>query len=211
MADTLDVLTLAEGHTAVGIGSADTSQDTSLSVTITAVSRRLDQLVGPIVQRTITNEVQPGGCESIRVNLWPVSSWTTVTEYDSTVAQVLTAEDFDTQPAFGFYPGRWHTATATYDGTLHRRSSGSPATFATGPEAVKLTYVAGRYASTTSVDPLFKEAASVMLSNAWRPRESAVQMVGEFDVPAQNFPRFGVPNYVRDLLHDEWIDGPKIG
>ena len=45
---------------------------------------------GPIVQRTITDEVHPGGCPSIRVRHWPVASFTTVTEYDATTPTVLT-------------------------------------------------------------------------------------------------------------------------
>ena len=60
------------------------------------MSRRLDRLCGPIVQRTITDEVHPGGCPSIRVRHWPVASFTTVTEYDATTPAVLTREDFDT-------------------------------------------------------------------------------------------------------------------
>lgn len=208
MADTLDVLTVAEARKAVGISATDTSHDTELAAKVTAVSRRLDQVCGPIVKRTITDEVHPGGTRTIWVRHPPVAAWTTVTEYDAAVAQVLTAEDFDTQPAQAYLAERWPTGTANYNGRLHRRAAGAAATFPTGPEAVKVTYVAGRYTDTASVDALFKEAASVMVKNAWRPFEASVQSYGEFDVPAQNFPRFAIPNYVRDMLDDEWLDGP---
>ena len=210
MADTLDVLTLTEGKTAVGIASSDTSQDTPLAAKITAVSRRLDQLVGPVVRRTITGEVHEGGRHEIRVRFYPVYSFTTVTEYRDTNATVLTLEDYDTQPADAYVPERWSTSTAVYNGCVERRSNGWRYTFPPGPEAVRVTYVAGRYADTASVDALFKEAAGVMLKNSWRPTEASALLVGEFEVPAQNFPRFGVPNYVRDLLADEWVQLPGI-
>lgn len=210
MADTLDVLTLAEGKVAVGIDSADTSQDTPLAAKITAVSRRLDQLVGPIVRRTVTGEVHEGGRCEIKVRRYPVYSFTTVTEYSATTATVLTAEDYDTQPADAYWAEPWHTSTAVYSGCVHRRSGGWSHVFPWGPEAVRVTYVAGRYADTASVDPMFKDAAAIMLKNSWRPLEAATQLVGEFDVPAQNFPRFGVPNYVRDLLAEEWVELPGI-
>lgn len=210
-ADTLDVLTLLEAKTAVGIAATDTATDTDLAQKITAVSRRLDRLCGPIVQRTITDEPHPGGCPSIWVRHWPVASFTTVTEYDATVAQVLTREDFDTQPADGYLPERWEsTPTATFNGKIWRRSSGSGSWFPAGPEAVVVTYAAGRAANTAAVDPVFKEAASVALKNMWRTMESAVQMVGEFDVPAQNFPISIVTKAVRDCCAGEMIDLPGV-
>lgn len=210
MADTLDVLTLTEAKAELGIGAADTSKDTTLARKITAVSRRLDQTCGPIVRRTITGEVLEGGAAAVWVAFAPVYSWTSVTEYDSTVAQVLDPEDYDTQPTYSYVAERGRTPTSAYSGRLWRRSAGASLRFPTGPEAVRVTYTAGRFADTASVDPLFKEAAAVMLKNAWRTQEAAVQGLGEFDVPAQAFPKFGIPNYVADMLADEWLDGPAV-
>lgn len=209
-ADTLDVLSLLEAKHELGIGPTDPIKDSTLARKITAVSRRLDQAVGPIVRRTITGEVHEGGCDWIQLRHRPVFSITTVTEYDATTATVLTAEDYDTQPTDSYLAQRWPTSTATYNGVIIRRSSGATARFPVGPEAVRVTYVAGRYATTATVDPVFKEAAAVMLKNAWRTQEAAVQALGEFDVPAQNFPTFGIPNYVRDLLADEWVERPGM-
>ena len=208
---TLDVISLAEAKVFVGIGSTDTSKDTALAQKIAAVSRRLDRLCGPIVQRTVTAEVHPGGEPWIRLRRWPVASFTTVTEYDATAAQVLTREDFDTQPADGYLPERWEsTPTAVFNGKLWRRSSGSYSRFPAGPEAVVVTYEAGRAADTAAVDPVFKEAAGIALKNVWRTMESAVQMVSEFDVPAQNFPISIVTKAVRDCCADEMIDAPAV-
>lgn len=210
MADDLDVLTIEEGRAAIGLAATNTSKDTLLVPKITAVSRRLDRACGPIVRRDVTGEVLPGGQPSVRVRQWPVFSFTTVTEYSAGVPQVLTVEDFDTQPEEGYSPERWDTPTAVYNGRLWRRCSGGRGWFPEGPEAVKITYVAGRAVDTESVDPLFKDAAAVMLKNAWRPHETAIQDLGEFDVPAQNFPRFGIPNYVRDMLESEWVEIPSV-
>ena len=209
--DTLNVLTLLEGRLAVGISDTDTRDDLPLAQKIAAVSRRLDRLCGPIVQRTVTDEVHPGGCPSIRVRRWPVASFTTVTEYDATTPTVLTQEDFDTQPTNGFFPERWEsTPTAVFNGIIWRRSSGYGAWFPFGPEAVKVTYVAGRAATTAAVDPVFKEAAGIALKNLWRTMESATLSVNEFDVPAQNFPVSMVTKAVRDALQSETIEIPGI-
>lgn len=209
--DTLNVLTLLEGRLAVGISDTDTRYDLPLAQKITAVSRRLDRLCGPIVQRTVTDEVHPGGCPSIRVRRWPVASFTTVTEYDATTPTVLTQEDFDTQPTNGFLPERWEsTPTAVFNGIIWRRSSGYGAWFPFGPEAIKVTYVAGRAATTAAVDPVFKEAAGIALKNLWRTMESATQLLNEFDVPAQNYPVSMITKAVRDAVLDEIIEIPGV-
>lgn len=211
MADTLDVISLAEAKAFLNIGSSDTSKDTALAQKITAVSRRLDRLCGPIVQRTVTDEVHSGGCPSIRVRRWPVASFTTVTEYDATTPTVLTLEDFDTRPTDGYMPERWDsTPTAMFNGVIWRRTSGYGSWFPCGPEAVKVTYVAGRAANTAAVDALLKEAAGVALKNVWRPTESAVQSMGEFEVPAQNFPISVATKAVRDCCEDEMIAVPGM-
>ncbi|MBP7594300.1 MAG: hypothetical protein KA755_01475 [Candidatus Microthrix sp.] len=203
--DTLDVLTLLEGKVAVGITGSDTTSDTALAQKITAVSRKLDRVFGPIVQRTITGEVHPGGHETVILRHRPVTSYASVTEYSGTTGTVLTAEDYDTQPADGYSPDRWQTASAPYSGVIRRRFSGNPGNFARGPEAVRVTYLAGRYTTTATVDPLFKEAAGIMLANLWRQSEPSVLTVGEFDVPSRNFPTFGLPNASGDLLEEELL------
>lgn len=206
----LDVLTLDEAKEALGIDPDDTEDDELLARKITAVSQALDGLCGPVVQRTVT-EVHAGGRPHVWVDQPPVKSFTSVTEYDATVPQVLTAETYASQPAAAYLPDRFAGTTSTYNGKIRRRAGGVASTFPVGPEAVRVVYVAGRFESTATVDPIFKDVAGVMLKNSWRPHESGVQSLGEFDVPAQNFPRFGVPNYVRDLLPEaEWAGGPNV-
>lgn len=197
MADTLDVLTLTEGKNVVGIASSDATEDTDLAAFITGISRRLDTLVGPIVNRTLTDELHNGGLRWIQLDYWPVASVTSVSEYVSTTETTLTAETNSTKPA---------NAYMLYDenGRVYRRATNADACFATGRRNVKVTYVAGRAATTAAVDERFKRAAGIMLQNLWRSQEQGLFEADEFQFPRQNFPHFAIPNAVKELLHDEW-------
>lgn len=200
MADTLDVVSLAEARSALNIQSADTSQDTELASYITAVSRRLDDLCGPIVKRTVTSEEYVGGSGTIALRYAPASrtaatTITSVTEYSGGTAQALSAETLTTSTAYDF---AFDAAT----GVLTRRSSWGDSTF--GAQRVVVTYSAGRYANTAAVDPKFKQAALIMLSHLWTSEQgvggSATFGANEAGV---GIPTFFVPNAVLELLADE--------
>jgi hypothetical protein len=60
MADTYDLLSLAEAKGALGLPAANPDLDTTVASYVTAVSRVLDQNCGPLVQRTVTNETHSG-------------------------------------------------------------------------------------------------------------------------------------------------------
>lgn len=157
MADTLDVLTLAEGHAAINLPTANTDHDTELAQAITAVSRLLDAEVGCVVQRAIADEIHDGGVWQIATNRWPVASFTAVTEDLHGTPTTLTAyvkEPFDR--AVGLFSGR-----------IEREDSYFPS----GRWNVKISYVAGRYASTATVDARFKACAAAVLRRLWK-RES---------------------------------------
>lgn len=156
MADTLDILTLTEAKTALNIPSATTTYDTELAQVITAASRIVDSVYGPVVQRAVTkNIVSPAG--TIYLD-WPAAV-TSVTEYRSGTATVLTAEDFDTA-------GTYRLDTTT--GALTRRLSWAD-TYWYANELV-VVYTSGRAANTAAVDEKFKEAAVVALVHLWQHR-----------------------------------------
>lgn len=192
MADTLDVISLAEGKAALNI--TDTNNDTELAVYITAVSRRLDDICGPIVKRDVTDELYPGGLAQLALTQAPASDTATttisaVTEYSGGTAQALAAESLTSSTSYDF------TFDAT-TGLLSRRAGWSDATF--GAQRVKVTYAAGRYADTASVDAKFKLAAQIMLQHVWRPGQG---FGGSYsDAPLSGF---AVPNAVAELLADE--------
>lgn len=200
MADTLDVLTLNEGKAAVRIATTDTRYDTDLAGVITAVSRILDRRYGPVVQRTITDEVHEGYGDGLTLRYGPITSITSITEYSGTTGSVLTVSTPGVQPAAGYQLARWHTATAPYSGRIIRTAGGYRRLF-NGP--VVVTYVAGRFANTAAVDALWKDAAKVMVKNRWRADQVSTGQYDEFDTPAANFPGFAIPNYVKEALELE--------
>lgn len=190
---------MAEAKLALNIQSGDTAQDTELAAYITAVSRRLDELCGAIVKRTITAEEYPGGTGSIYLRWAPVSpnattTITSVSEYSSGTATALAAETLTVSTGYDF------RFDAT-QGTLTRRSSWGDSTF--GSQRVVVTYAAGRYAATANVDPKFKTAAAIMLAQLWR-KEQGVGGSATFGVQSESgVPTFSVPNAVLELLGDE--------
>lgn len=209
MADTLDVVTLAEAKTALGITAS--TWDTPLAQAITAVSRQLDKLCGPIVTRTVTAETHDGGCPSIKLRRVPVSSVTTVTEYSNTTATTLTAETNAAKTASNYVHDG--TPATINSGTIRRRSSNSDYQFATGRRNVEVTYEAGRAANTAAVDPKFKQAAVMMLRNIWTAEmASGTETFQAFTDQAFN-PLLGpgMLNKVVALLHGEILDGVMVG
>lgn len=207
---TLDVLSIAEARTAVGLGS-DTSMDTPLAAWVTAISGQLDRLCGPIVKRTVSNEAHYDVWRkgTIDVLYPPIYSTPgiTLTEYTSAGnGTVLTAEDFDTKPTGGYRLTTRRGLGGGYTGTISRRSSGNSAWF---EDSVVITYDAGRYADTASVDPLFKQAASMMLRAAWVGEQaSGTQTFGVEDVGALLGPK--ILNRVAALLEGEMVDGVAV-
>lgn len=205
-ADTLDVLTLPEARAAINLGASDTSQDAKLPPFITAVSRRLDLLIGPIVQRTVNNEAADGGRSYIDLTFSPISSVTSVTEYAGTTGTALSLSSNTSQPATGYLLKL--NAFGFYTGRLYRRSGNADGWFPEGRGNVVTTYVAGRYADTASVDPKYKQAASFMLANLFR-REQTPAMPGYAGPEAMNdlgrspFPSFAIPNATLELIVDE--------
>lgn len=153
MASAIDLLTMDEAMAAINMVGSGTNHEDQIEVWITAVSQRVDDLCGPVVIRTITDELHDANGSLIFLDYSPVSSVTTVTEYVSGTGTVLTAEDIDTA---GGYLLR--------DGILSRRS-GFYSTSWNG--RIKVTYEAGRFADSPSVDAKFKLAAGTILRRLW--------------------------------------------
>lgn len=151
MADALDVITLTEAKTAINMPAA-TTHDTELAMWVTAVSRRLDARCGPMVVRTVTETLTPAG-STLFLTQYPVSSVTSVTEYQSGTGTVLTAES--TTVAGGYL----------LDSGMLTRRSGFGTTGWHGRTTVE--YVAGRYATTAAVDARVKMVAGAVMRRLW--------------------------------------------
>lgn len=166
MADALDVLTLEEAKTALNLKLDTYTHDAEVAMWVTAVSRRLDDICGPIVTRTVTEEIHSGGGSALWLYKTPVASITTLTEYSSTTGTVLTAETNTTKPDAGYL-------LDPEAGRVYRRAGGGASTFTAGDRNIVVTYVAGRFAGTASVDPKFKAAAGAVLRRLWSREQGA--------------------------------------
>lgn len=197
MADTLDLLSLAEAKQAIGTALAGTDMDSAVATYVTAVSRLIDANCGPMVQRTITLEVHDGGQDTIRLTYNPAASITTVIEYQGTTAVTLTEETPGTAPDPGYLLDK-------VSGYVWRRAGGTDGKWYNGRHNVVVTYTAGRFTSTSTVDLRVKQAAGMLLRHLW-----AIQygngnvMFGEADVPMPI--GFAIPNRVKEMLASYWL------
>lgn len=201
---TWDVLTLEEAKQALNV-TATVKHDAELPAYITATSDRLDRLIGPVVQRDITDEVHDGGREHIYLTFFPVVFVSTVVEHADTEPVVLEPETATAQPGEAYATHPYRRGDLLSHRITRRSSSGRHrnARFAVGTNNITVSYVAGRCADTASVDPLYKHAAGLMLANFWRAQQDSSGSVGEFDVPQSSFPRWAVPRAVVQLVEDE--------
>lgn len=158
---TLDVLTLEEAKNAVNLSQSRVGNDEDvLEVAVTAVSLLLDDLCGPVVVRTITDELVDAPLGDLYTIKSPLYSVTSLKEYVNGTATTLTAE---THLAAGTY--RIVGQVGDHDRHIERRSSWALTPWSYGQ--VLITYVAGRFTSTETVDARFKKAAAEILSGNW--------------------------------------------
>lgn len=188
MADTLDLLTLTEAKAV--LNPRTTAKDSRIEMKITAASRILDGLCGPIVYRTVTDELHQSPSGHLWLHQTPVVSITNVKEWASGTATALTAE---TNEAAGGY--RFDARL----GSIARRASWYDTSWSS--DYVTVTYVAGRYADTASVDELFKEACAEIIRVAFK-REQGAGTDTYGDIP--DLP-LGIPNGVRRDLADAGV------
>lgn len=200
---TNDLLSLAEAKTALNI--TNTAHDTEVQLFLTGMSTRIDGLCGPVVIQTVTTERHDGGKSFIVPRLVPVSTVTSVTEYDDAVSQALTAETITSQltdmflldTSLKFYPRIW------------RRESGSDSRFPTGRLNVAVTYVAGRVATTATVGTNFKLAAAAILRRVWKRETSSwAQRPSYTDESSTGQPEGfyrAIDPMVREFLNDELL------
>lgn len=205
---THDLLGTLEAIHALGLGTADaaasTAKGTLLATAITAVSEAFAEKCGTIIYGTVTGELHDGGRDAVWLKNTPVQGVVTVVEYDGTTAATLTAETNAAKYDDGY-------TVNLANGKVSRRNDNTAALFPVGSDNVYVTYVAGRFASTSTVSQKFKEAAEITLKNLWRTFDLSAAQSGDFDIPLQTFPRFAIPNAAKELLAREWRTGSGIG
>lgn len=207
MADARDVLTLAEAKDAINYDELTTTHDGEVERFVTAVSRWLDDICGPVVVRSVT-ELHDGGTAFIRPRTTPLSAVTTLTEYLDTTGTALTEETNDTKPADAFLVDE----RSAHNVKVWRRTSGSDSTFTSGRRNIELVYDVGRSADTATADPKFKQAASLLLNHLWKPNAAAWSQQTDPFADRQFVPAVAwkLPPSVRELIRDE-MHGPQVG
>lgn len=175
----VDVVDFETAKTAISMTGSGAQHGERLQTLLTAVSRRVDAITGPVLTRSVTQTQSSMPTRSL-FNLTEWVSWgafpnmavqtvTALTEYQSGTGTALTGETLTTS---GDY--------VVIDGLLARRS-GFYTTSWSGPFSV--TYTAGRFASISTVDPLFAEAVSEIIARVW-PQYAAAWSRGGVDFTA---------------------------
>ena len=195
-----DLLSLDDAKSAVRVGASHTLHADRLEAYVSAVSNAIDELVGPVVQRTITGERHEGGTSEIRLRRSPVSSITTVKVWQRGTSTTLTAESLSA--AGGYLAEPDEDDPTLLCGELYRRSDWWSIPWECG--TVEVTYVAGRYANTAAVaGTRFHTAAVLALQNLWQGMADSVAVVNEYEGPTTAFPSVVLPKASRDLLWDQ--------
>jgi len=200
-AGALDVISVAEARVAAGYSAGDQSKDVRLQWLITAVSLKLDELVGPIIQRTVT-ERHNGGFAQILLRRRPVTSISSIVEYRSGTATTLTAETVSAQ---GDYLAELaDDDSGLLSGMVYRRSGFADTYWPAGRQNVVVTMLAGRFADIpAAAGSRFAQAARLAVKANWAGELNAVQNLGEYDVPMASFPTVTIPKAAVDMLADQ--------
>lgn len=150
--------TLDDAKNQLNIPSSDTSNDIELQGFIDAATATVEGIVGPVVQRTIT-EVHNGGGPFIVLNNPPIISVTSVTEMAGQTAYSLTDAEINTTT------GAYSFSVDSYDrGVIARRwSGGIVGPFIGGVRNIQVVYVAGR----PTVPPAIRLGALLLIEHLW--------------------------------------------
>jgi hypothetical protein len=174
------------------LNKTDSNDDTELQGFIDAATPIIENIAGPVIQRTVV-EYYDGGQSRLELNQLPFISITSVIEtYGQTnyTLQEVTLGGVST--GFGF--------TVDYvTGQIIRRAYNAEARFPIGAKNVQVTYVAGR----ASVPANVRLATLMLIQHLWSTsqmnRNGGRPSFGgddSFTVGAG----FAVPNRVRELL-----------
>jgi uncharacterized phiE125 gp8 family phage protein len=188
-----DAVTLVEAKRHLNV-TTDV-HDEEIGYYIAAATAAVEAEYGLIVQRTVTDEEHAGGGHVLFLRQWPVASITSVTEYSSGTSQALAAETATVSTSYDY---RFDAGL----GVVARRASWSDTTF--GASWVRVTYVAGRYATTAAVTGKWKLAVKTTLRQLWRPDQSVgTDTFGALPTPGGDIPTFTLPRAVHGMLLGE--------
>lgn len=138
-ADVGYLFTLEAGKRALGwTPSRATSRDDQVRDYIAAVTPIIEDIVGPIIPRTV-DEWLDGGRDALLLTTIPVLAITSLTEWTGTTGYPLTEQPFNVSTVYDGYGYTLNKAT----GMLLRTNGGFSGRFAYGRGNVHAVYVAG--------------------------------------------------------------------
>ncbi len=168
---TEDLVTVAEARAALRLGREDLALQPELERLITSATRLIDQHFGAMVVRTVTSELHNDPVVPyLHLRQGPISSVTSV----SVDGVALTS-------------GQYQVVQGGYQEMLCRVASYQPTLWLSRRlQGISVTYVAGRYATTSAVPAIVKDACMVQLRHLWRPTQHGVTSadVNEYDTAA---------------------------
>ena len=191
---TEDIVAIQEARSALRLGREDVALEPELTRLITSASRLIDHHFGCMVVRTVTSELHDDpGSPFLALRSGPVSSITSVT-VDGTA---LTS-------------GQTQKYVGGYGELICRVSSYVPAPwYSRRLQGISVTYVAGRYATTSAVPALVKDACLLQLRHMWRPTQHgvSVQPDSEFDLAVASTGQQGMARGLKGMLAEFWRHG----
>lgn len=192
-----DLLTLAEAQSALNDTEVDAGDNAEIEAYIAAVSRFLDWMYGPIIERTVTGEIHDGDMCAIWLRESPVSSVTSVTVNGTTLTAGV---DYYAEPSAhrsGLLSGQVTSLEGGLRGGMFEYGTDSVG-------AVSVTYTAGRFADRDAVDGRFRQAAVLTLQHAFRAEQRTVFQDSQgFATPTSGYPKDWDLRAVRSILMGE--------
>lgn len=168
MADDRDILSLAEAKRAVNSQATNPDLLAVLEQQVTAVSLRIDEACGPVVQRTVEAELHEGGATAIQLARYPVLSVNEVNQValDGTETEITAA---------GY---RLFKA----GGVLTRLSGGYPISWLLDA-SISVTYEAGRFEDTAAVEADWKLGCAEIVGEVWKQNSARWARSSSFTDP----------------------------
>ncbi|MFI2577701.1 hypothetical protein ACH5AJ_36510 [Streptomyces rochei] len=178
-----DIVTVAEVKKQLNIPEVDDSQDEELGEFIASITDVIEDVVGPVAPRQIT-EHHDGGTEVVVLRSPPAISITSVTEAGTVVE-----------------PDGYHASLDA--GVLYRSST----VWAGGRAAVVVTYEAGQESTPASIKQAAKELVAVNYRSQQGGNYSAFDRNSPEPSPGEIRLGFFIPNRVMQLLRPHRQDG----
>lgn len=187
-----DLVSAAEARSALVLGAEDVSLQDELARLITSASRLIDTHFGAMVAREVTEKHDPprNGLY-LQLRQSPISSITSVTvdgvAVDSSGYQIVEGGygEFLARVS-GYTPVWWQSARL---------------------QGITVVYQAGRYATTSVVPSIVKDACVVQLRHMWRPTQYGAGTVNEYDTAAVATDTAGLARGLKGMLAEFYRHG----